>query len=88
MTVYVDQVKEYPPGTVKHYPEMKWWCHLWADEEEELSQFANKLHLKRHWFQDSKFKHYDLSARKRIQALNLGAVQMDFKDWLRNERGS
>jgi hypothetical protein len=52
--------------------------HLQADTEQELHDFANRLGLKREWFQEGSrplAMHYDLTASKRAKAIGLGAVQ-------------
>lgn len=45
--------------------------HLMADTLEELHAFADRLGLKREWFQGD---HYDLAESKRAKALKLGAI--------------
>lgn len=77
MTVYVDNAFE-----IIAVPK-KWdgGGHLQADTDEELHEFAAKLGLKRSWFQEKKdcpwHNHYDLTANKRRQAIELGAVDED-----------
>lgn len=61
---------------------IKWrdreWCHLVADSLEELHDFATKLGLKRHWFQEkSYYPHYDVTMSVRSKALCSGAVSVD-----------
>lgn len=66
MTVYVDQPIHPWRG--------KLWCHLVADDLNELHAFAAKLGLKREWFQNHKIQpHYDITAAKREKAIKLGA---------------
>lgn len=58
----------------------KMWCHLTADNDEELHAFAAKLGLKRSWFQSppkSSIPHYDITENKRAQAVQLGAIELD-----------
>lgn len=83
--VYVDKLRYYDrQQTNLRY---EWWCHLWADDLEELHQFAKRLGLRRGWFQDhSSLPHYDITANKRPQALQLGAVEYDLKRYLK-QRG-
>lgn len=58
------------------------WSHLTADTPEELHEFAARLDLRREWFQPgrpiagrpSPFWHYDLTSKKPVQALTMGAV--------------
>src|SRR6185503_10881227 len=62
------------------------WCHLWADTREELHALASRILVKREWFQDRKdFPHYDLTARKRAEAIRAGAVPSSLQDWLRRK---
>lgn len=65
------------------------YCHLWSSDNSvtELQAFADKLGLKREWFQDrAGFPHYDISAQKRVLALKLGAVYKPLREWLRERR--
>lgn len=58
----------------------KLWAHLWADTEDEMHAFARKLGLLRGWFQHppkASWKHYDVTAAKRDQAIRLGAIACD-----------
>jgi hypothetical protein len=53
-------------------------CHLIADNNEELHQFAKALGLRRSWFQASASgPHYDIVASKRLLAVKLGAIELD-----------
>jgi hypothetical protein len=77
VTVYVDNVL------------IPWrggrWCHLTADTEPELHAFAQRLGLRREWFQTCHSKcttpcphwHYDVTVTKRALALRLGAQEID-----------
>ena len=42
MTVYVDKLTKYKSG---------YWCHMWADSDEELHSFAKSIGLKKEWVQ-------------------------------------
>ena len=73
MTVYVDALTQWG------------WklgasCHLVADTEEELHAFAAMLGLKRTWFQTGTLLHYDLTERRRVEALRLGAVEISRRE--------
>ncbi len=69
MAVYVDN-PEIPFRMMK-------MCHMLADSLCELHAMAEKLGLRREWFQDkSTFPHYDLSKAKRKEAVKLGAVEV------------
>lgn len=52
--------------------------HMQADSLEELHAFADRLGLKRSWFQTKSGRpehdHYDLTRGKRQQAIKMGAV--------------
>lgn len=53
-------------------------CHLLADTNEELHEFAARLGLERAWFHASASgPHYDLTKGKRALAVRLGAVEID-----------
>lgn len=71
MTVYVDQ---FPGGWGK-------WTgggHLTTTDIDELHAMAAKIGLKREWFQDKTFPHYDCQRRIRGLAVAAGAVERDF----------
>ena len=56
----------------------KMWCHLLADSLTELHDFADKLGLKREWFQDkARYPHYDITENMRLKALRIGALEAD-----------
>ena len=53
----------------------KMWCHLLADSLAELHEFADKLGLKREWFQEkARFPHYDITDNMRTKAIHIGAI--------------
>ncbi len=69
MTVYVDQAMWAWQGLK--------WCHLLADDLDDLHRFAASLGIKRTSFQaapKSSVPHYDLTAYERKQAIARGAV--------------
>jgi len=73
VTVYVDQMMKTVPSA--RWP-FKASCHLYADTEEELHQFAERLGLERRRFQSREqtgLAHYDLVTTKRRWAIRLGA---------------
>ena len=73
MAVYVDPAIHSWRG--------KKWCHLTADTEEELHQFAVRIGLKRAWFQaKASMPHYDITENKRAQAIRLGALDIDIHE--------
>lgn len=70
MTVYVDEPVNEWRG--------KMWCHMFADEIDELHKFAKRMDLNRDWFQsDKRLPHYDVTENKRRIAIRLGAVEVD-----------
>jgi hypothetical protein len=48
VTVYVDDARI--PATVGKYTDR--WSHLMADDRDELHRFAQRIGLRRSWFQD------------------------------------
>lgn len=58
-------------------------CHLMCDPGElhDLHQFAQKIGLKRSWFQNKagSTPHYDLTAGMRQFAVTHGAIEIDHK---------
>jgi len=73
MTVYVDDMYRLPMG---RYRGMK-MSHMIADTEEELLQFADKLGLKRSWYQGD---HFDVSLSVRTKAIAMGAVPITLRE--------
>jgi hypothetical protein len=57
------------------------WSHLVATTPRELHDFARAIGLQRSWFQDHwPYPHYDLNVAKRAQALNNGAIPIEYGD--------
>lgn len=54
-------------------------CHMSADTLDELHEMADKIGLRREWFQisNSGLPHYDISLGKKKLALKYGAVECD-----------
>jgi hypothetical protein len=80
MTIYVDSLIKW--AITKNWPYKAGSCHLFTDSKDldELHDFADRLGLKRSWFQSRKIvPHYDLTKNKRLQALRLGAKEGDVK---------
>lgn len=70
MTVYVDDERIVWRG--------RQWCHLVADSLDELHAFAQRLGLKRAWFQgNATYPHYDVTVAVRAKALQQGALPSD-----------
>ena len=75
MTCYVDTVREYPHAGLRFSS----YCHLLADDREELHALAAELGMPRRAFQDHAWRwHYDLPGGLRPAALAAGAVAVDF----------
>ena len=69
MAVYVDRPMWFWAG--------RKWCHLIADDVDELHRFAAKLGLTIHSYQGppkTAAPHYDITGLERSRALRLGAV--------------
>ena len=49
---------------------------MFADSLEELHEFADKIGMKRQWFQNTKLPHYDLTATRRQLAVRNGALEV------------
>jgi len=60
------------------------WSHLFADSQTELHAFAERLGLQRDWYQPDKHGgglwHYDVTARKRLRAIQLGAQPVTWRE--------
>ena len=72
MAVYVD-------AAIWNWHGLK-WCHLLADDLDELHRFAALLGIKRASFQGppkAATPHYDLTGFERSRAIALGAVACD-----------
>lgn len=63
-------------------------CHLTTDGPiEELHVFAARLGLKREWFQEHRIvPHYDLTPKRRVAALALGAVHVPMRHQIKLRR--
>ncbi len=72
MSVYIDDAF-IPYGRMK-------MCHMVADTKGELHEMADKLGLRREWFQDGSRPHYDVSKGKRKLAVELGAIEITTKE--------
>ncbi len=60
--------------------------HMFADIEGELDAMSLWLGLRRSWFQDGKYPHYDLTANKRYDAIHLGAQEITTRKWVEKQR--
>ena len=60
-----------------------------ADTDEELHSFAEKLGMKRSWFQKGRTNHYDLMEARRDLAVQLGAKELtrrELGEWIKAKR--
>ncbi len=71
--VYIDELR---PAwkAVGRFPKGTLWCHMTADTLEELHAMAEKIGMKREWFQEKSVPHYDLVESRRNRAIECGAV--------------
>ena len=85
--IYVDNMRM--PARVRGT--RGYWSHLTADAKDELHEFAERLGLKRSWFQTCKRPcgkpgepcvhwHYDITDSKRDEAIRLGAEDIDIRE--------
>lgn len=78
MTIYVDEVRDYPFNA--KLPSTR-WCHMACDGDiEELHALAQKIGLKRSWFQKGSLPHYDLTEGRRKMAVQNGAVEVTSRE--------
>ena len=87
MTIYIDELTYFPNDAIK--PGIRHmgnhWCHMACDGDiSELHRFAERLGLRRGWFQDHRLvPHYDLTPEKRVLAVQLGAKEISSGDMVR-----
>ena len=74
MTVYVDSLKPCVRNAKWKHDKS---CHLMADSEEELAEFAARIGLKPSWIQKGRMVHFDLTEAKRRVAVVSGATEVD-----------
>lgn len=93
--VYVDAIFAWPiehlKGQARRVAQRNkgQWCHMWADAVEELHAMADRIGMRREWFQDKPgFPHYDLVPSKRAKAICLGAMEMDLGEYRERQRGT
>ena len=73
MSVYVDPLFRYGGSKTFRWPVS---CHMYADTLPELHAMADRIGMKRAWFQhDRRLPHYDLVPARRKRAVELGAVE-------------
>ena len=86
--IYVDELFTATPRTEQARQYGTRWCHLTTDGDlEELHVFAEKLGMKRAWFQPhATLPHYDLVPSKRALAVRLGAREITTQEILAKAR--
>jgi hypothetical protein len=73
MSCYVDSVRAYPDAGFRFTE----FCHLLADERDELHRMADALGVPRRYFQEHPWRwHYDLPEHLRAEAVTLGAIEV------------
>lgn len=77
MPVYVDNAT-HPLGRMKTHALARSAsvCHMIADTLDELHVMAERVGMKREWFQNHDTPHYDLSLSKRALAVQYGAIEI------------
>lgn len=59
-------------------------CHLTADTLNELHAFAASVGMMPAWFQNGRSgPHYDLTASRRAKAIQLGAVELGDREFIK-----
>ena len=72
MNVYVDCARHPFKGHIM--------CHMTADSLSSLHIMADRLGMKRDWFQrppKARFPHYDIPQARRIMAIEYGAIEVN-----------
>jgi hypothetical protein len=80
MAVYVDTMRAKFKRMVM--------CHMIADSLEELHAMAEKIGMKREWFQDTRWPHYDVSLSRKKLAIQYGAKEInrrELMDWMKRK---
>lgn len=56
-------------------------CHMIADSYEELHDMAQKIGMKKAWFQsNASFPHYDVCLMRKKKAIQYGAIQLNRRE--------
>jgi hypothetical protein len=74
MAVYVDGLRNYDGKEA--FFRGKRSCHMYADAELQLHDMAERIGMRRSWFQnDFRLPHYDLVEKRRALAIRFGAIE-------------
>ena len=89
MSVYIDPLAD--NGWIMYSQQIP-NCHLIADLEEELHALADKIGLRRAWFQPRprgslSRSHYDLTPSMRRRAVRAGAIELSREAFVEKIRG-
>jgi hypothetical protein len=57
-------------------------CHMIADTPAELHDMAERIGMRREWFQPTSFPHYDVAKGRREQAVRLGAIECSRREFM------
>lgn len=79
MPVYVDEERNRGLSAPLRF---RWSCHMFASTLFTLHAMASRLGLKREYFQDGRYPHYDMTAGKRVRALLIGAKECNVREWI------
>ena len=60
--------------------------HMIADTVSELHDMAGRIGLKRAWFQPRSRPHYDACLSKRAEAVRLGAIELDRREFVETSK--
>lgn len=87
MTIMVDELLAWPTK-LRCFKGSS--CHLSTDGPlEELHAFAERIGLRREWFQvHAKMPHYDLTPKRRETAIEAGAVFVPWREQARKRRAA
>lgn len=86
MVVYVDEIKTYPTSIMDAQTRRNGsrWTHLTADTVGELHDLAQRIGMRRDWFQSKgSVPHYDVTPAYRRKAIKAGAVFKSARDQAR-----
>jgi hypothetical protein len=80
VAVYVDDMRRAAAVPCGGRRIVSRWSHLYADTRDELEAFARRIGLRPAWIQTAgPLVHYDLTDRRRHQAIKAGAVPVSWR---------